>query len=232
MYSGKYDKLKYGLKDGAIKVIKINGTLNENLWNIAGFGETIFISSECHERLLASFDLHNAALIENELLEELNAKSKIGTCYSIKAELKEALGCNAHADKIVYLIDDLHEDINANCYLGKNIKLSLKVEDKLEGRLFIGKIIPLDSLLADQLNSDISVNVLEKEIARIDVVIPPGGELRIDSNVFNATLNGENILHLYSGDWIMISRDTTTLTVQTASGGKLIGQLLYTERYL
>ncbi len=232
MYNGKYGKLRFGLKDGATKVVKINAELNENLWNISGFGETISFSTECLERVFTSFSLHGATLIEAELFGELQATANISTCYSVKAELKEDLTSKANADKIIYLIDDLHEEINVDCYLGKNIEMALNLEDDLNGNLFIGKNVFYDFLVAEQLNAEIAANVLEKQMARIEVTIPPNGELRIDSNVFNATMNGENILHLYNGDWIMISRDTTTLTVQTASGGTLVGQLLYTERYL
>ena len=232
MYNGKYGKLRYGLKDGATKVIKIKAELNENLWNISGFGETITFSAECLERVFTSFSLHGATLIETELFDELQATANISTCYSIKAELKEDLTSEANADKIIYLIDDLNDNLKSSCYLGKNIEMTLSFEVDLNGSLFIGKNIFFDLLTADQLNAEIAANVLEKQTARIEVTIPPNGELRIDSNVFTVTMNGENILHLYNGDWIMISRDTTTLTVQTASGGTLIGQLLYTERYL
>ena len=232
MYNGKYGKIRYGLKDGVTKIVKVQGSLSENIWNISGHGETILITGYCHERITTSIKAHNVLLLEDSLTEDISCNATIGTCYSIKAELTESIECECDAKKIIYLVNDLHEEINDECYLGKNISLNLKAADSIDGQLFIGKIIPLEILLAEQINADISANVLEKEIARIDVTIPPGGELRIDSSVFNATLNGENILHLYNGDWIMISRDTTTLTVQTASGGKVVGQLLYTERYL
>ncbi len=64
------------------------------------------------------------------------------------------------------------------------------------------------------------------------LTIPPGGELRIDSELFLVLLNGENALHTQSGDWINISRNLLRLIVESASGGQLRGQLIYTERYL
>ena len=232
MYNGKYGKIRYGLKDGVTKIVKVQGNLCENICNISGHGETILVTGYCHERITTSIKAHNVLLLEDTGSEDVSGNANMGTCYSRKAQGREARECECNAKKIIYLVNDLHEEINSDCYASKNIWLNLKASDSIEGHLFIGKIIPLGILMAEQVNADISANVLEKEIARIDVTIPPGGELRIDSSVFNATLNGENILHLYNGDWIMISRDTTTLTVQTASGGKVVGQLLYTERYL
>ena len=70
------------------------------------------------------------------------------------------------------------------------------------------------------------------ERTALQLTIPPGGELRIDSEIFIVLLNGENALHTQSGDWINISRDLLRLIVESASGGQLQGQLIYTERYL
>lgn len=232
MYNAKYGKLKYGLKEGATKIIKISADLSENTWSIAGIGESIQLSYECNERVLSSSNINNATLIEDELTERLLCESKIGTCYSILAELNESVDVDANVVKEIFLVFELSDSVKNTCYLGKNISVIQEVKDGFSGSLFIGKVIQIDSLLADQVDADISANVLEKQIAYLDVVIPPGGELRIDSSLFNATLNGENILHLYNGDWIFISRDTTNLAIQTATGGKLKGKLLFTERYL
>ena len=232
MYNAKYGKLKYGLKDGTTKIIKISADLSENIWSIAGIGESIQLSYECNERVLSSSNINNATLIENECNEKLLCESKIGTCYSISTELIESIDVDVNAVKEIFLIFELRDSVKSACCLGKNISIIQHVKDKCSGSLFIGKEIHIDGLLADRVDADISANALEKQIAYLDVIIPPGGELRIDSSLFNATLNGENILHLYNGDWIFISRDTTTLTVQTATGGKIEGKLLFTERYL
>ena len=70
------------------------------------------------------------------------------------------------------------------------------------------------------------------ERTTLQLTIPPGGELRIDSGLFLVLLDGENALHTQSGDWINISRDLLRLIIESASGGQLRGQLIYTERYL
>ncbi len=78
----------------------------------------------------------------------------------------------------------------------------------------------------------VSVYVSSTERTTLQLTIPPGGELRIDSELFSVLLNGENALHTQSGDWINISRSLLRLVVESASGGRLEGQLIYTERYL
>lgn len=73
---------------------------------------------------------------------------------------------------------------------------------------------------------------LAAEVVLMQVTIPPGGELRLDSDVFLAMLDGENVLYAQSGDWINVSRELLRLIVESATGGDLEGQIIYTERYL
>ena len=70
------------------------------------------------------------------------------------------------------------------------------------------------------------------ETASFQLTIPPGGELRIDSDVFTVLLNNQNALHTQSGDWITVSRELLRVLIESASGGRLAGQLIYTERFL
>lgn len=232
MYNSKYGKLRYGIKQGATKVIKISGDLTEDVYSIAGIGDSTNIHCALSEMVTMSIKGYNTHLLDGTLLEETYSESKINTCYSIKEELQGDVFANARACKNIFLVFELADELKNDTYLSKNISLIESLADEISGSIFLGKKIFMESLFFDEVNADISANVLEKEIAYLDVLIPPGGEIRIDSSLFNATLNGNNILHLYSGDWINVSRDTTTLAIQTATGGTLSGKLLLTERYL
>ena len=68
--------------------------------------------------------------------------------------------------------------------------------------------------------------------AIITIAIPPGGELRIDSDTFRVLLDGENILYAQEGDWINVARDVLYLDIESATGGALEGSINYQERYL
>ena len=75
-----------------------------------------------------------------------------------------------------------------------------------------------------------SVDLTAEESFTVNVTIPRGAELRIDSDNFIVTLDGVSILHLHTGDFINISRGSLELMVD--SGNPLSGELVYTERYL
>ena len=68
--------------------------------------------------------------------------------------------------------------------------------------------------------------------AIITIAIPPGGEIRIDSDTFRVLLDGENILYAQEGDWINVAREVLYLDVESATGGALEGSITYQERYL
>lgn len=68
--------------------------------------------------------------------------------------------------------------------------------------------------------------------AIITIAIPPGGELRIDSDTFRVLLDGENILYAQEGDWIHVAREVLYLDIESATGGALEGSITYQERYL
>lgn len=94
------------------------------------------------------------------------------------------------------------------------------------------KNIHTSLVAADILTAILEATSQTTEIVTVQVTIPPGGELRLDSDVFLAMLNGENVLYAQSGDWINVSRALLRLIVESATGGSLEGQLIYTERFL
>jgi len=146
----------------------------------------------------------------------------------------------------------LSETLQGSIYGQKNTPAALTVRDVLAARAQGSKNIPAPLELADRLTaaaagsknvtaslkvSEVLTSMLEAtsqttERTTLQLTIPPGGELRIDSELFLVLLNGENALHTQSGDWINVSRELLRLIIESASGGQLRGQLIYTERYL
>lgn len=140
----------------------------------------------------------------------------------------------------------------SNARAGKDIGRIVKAQGRMEQRIWASKDIPAGLSLWERLfvrpagskniPSALSGNgvltILSSassqttETARIRLTIPPGSELRLDSQLFTALLDGENVLYAQEGDWITLSDRLLRMLVESASGGKLEGQLIYTERYL
>lgn len=120
----------------------------------------------------------------------------------------------------------------AAVYAAKNLPAPLELSDRLTMEASGVKNVPGALLATEVLTSMLEATSQTTERTTLQLTIPPGGELRIDSELFSVLLNGENALHAQSGDWINISRSLLRLVVESASGGRLEGQLIYTERYL
>lgn len=120
----------------------------------------------------------------------------------------------------------------AAVYAAKNLPAPLELSDRLTMEASGVKNVPGALLASEVLTSMLEATSQTTERTTLQLTIPPGGELRIDSELFSVLLNGENALHAQSGDWINISRSLLRLVVESASGGRLEGQLIYTERYL
>lgn len=77
-----------------------------------------------------------------------------------------------------------------------------------------------------------SVQTREVVMSFPDLEIPPGGVLTIDSELFNAMLNGENIIDQYDGEWITFDRPLQGVDVESGTSGPISVSILYRERYL
>lgn len=115
---------------------------------------------------------------------------------------------------------------------GKDMPQALTAHGALAGGQYASKDIRGAHLLSGVLTVLAGAITQETDVVSVMVTLPPGAELRIDSDTYRFTLNGQNILYAQAGDWVKVSRDLLRLDIESASGGALAGNLIYTERYL
>ena len=158
--------------------------------------------------------------------------------------------CKMNANICIYF--DEEEIISSITYGSRNENIVALLADELNGKLHGSKTIPYMINFSDEVESytngvmnrytdwmlnEVMTSLMEAvsqttEIARVDITIPPGSELRIDSETFRAMLDGENILYAQNGDWLTLTRELMYIDIESATGGSLEGMIIYTERYL
>lgn len=131
---------------------------------------------------------------------------------NIVALLAEMLDCKTHGSKTMPCSFDFIDVFTADTYGVKNIKTSHVLNEVL--------ISMLDAISQTT------------ETVRIDITLPPGSEIRIDSDTYRVIMDGTNILYAQSGDWLTLTRELLNIDIESASGGSLTGTIIYTERYL
>ncbi len=117
-------------------------------------------------------------------------------------------------------------------YASKNIPAPASEREALAASVFVSKDKFFTTVVSEALGAVTAATSQTTETARVQITIPPGGELRIDSEYFTVTLNGENVLHEQSGDWINLSPELLRLIIESATGGGLTGDIIFTERFL
>lgn len=159
---------------------------------------------------------------------EVGAQANIEEAAEFGAELLQA----SAGVKNIGFTSDFADALNAKILSAKNIITKLSLSGAINGRQYGSKNIRNTELFSAVLTALAGAVTQETDTVSVTVTIPPGAELRIDSDTYRVTLNGQNILYAQSGDWVYVSRDLLRLNIESTSGGAMSGNLIYTERYL
>lgn len=172
------------------------------------------------------------------IASSFSAQDALGAEIQLSADVLSSAAFTDNLQGTIYAQKDLPmtltamEALGSNIWASKDIPSDMNLTERLSAQITGSKDVPSAFLASEVLTTSFEAISQTMERAVFQLAIPPGGELRIDSELFTVLLNGENALHTQSGDWINISRELLRLVVESASGGGLEGQLIYTERYL
>lgn len=100
------------------------------------------------------------------------------------------------------------------------------------GRAEIGNLFLLTEFAGESMWGLADAVHLDVETVQIVLTIPAGSELRIDTENYLVTLDGENVLYAQSGDWPRLERSLQAIDIDAGSGGELTGSVTYTELWL
>lgn len=208
----------------------------------------------CYEKFDVTVNFGKNTQISFITSEKFNVNSIGSITYIEKFNLEEKIDLNVITNSYVVLDVSLKEKLNFNLNINEDIYQDLLVEEKLNikpnislnanfenifedsinmDNLLIGKDILHDEInIYEALLTQISSYFLDSKIVSINITIPPGKTLIIDSDKFTAYLNNENVLDKYNGDWILLSRNVKSIELFTGEGKKLESYIIYKERFL
>lgn len=227
----RYSRLRYSVNREE-REIGIAETFFETLGALAGAAVPVSVRERYAEALQGSAQGTVSVIASftegDSLTAAVRMSADVATEEAFAGELTAAVkGCKNTPAALAS-----GDALAAAVYAAKNLPAPLELSDRLTMEASGVKNVPGALLASEVLTSMLEATSQTTERTTLQLTIPPGGELRIDSELFSVLLNGENALHAQSGDWINISRSLLRLVVESASGGRLEGQLIYTERYL
>lgn len=172
-----------------------------------------------------------AALLESVSLDEavdclVNAVATMTDVETFTEEIAVAAVLEAES----YDAMALTESMRSVAEIGAETPDRIAIEESILATVEIGSIINTSERFDEFLNALASVKTATQEIIDINVTIPPGGELVIDSDTYTVTLGGINVLHLHSGVWLYID-DSVVDVLVSAGGGSPTATVTYAERW-
>lgn len=232
MFSDRqYSLLRYSVNAGA-REAPIAESFLEEVKAVIGSAVPVAVSERFAEAVQGSAQGTVSLVFAFAAASGLLTEVRLSANEAVSAKVAEALQTAVSGSKDAYAALTAREDLEATVWGSKDLLTALTVKDILTAEAAGSKDILLSQMLTEALGTVLAATTQTTETASFQLTIPPGGELRIDSDVFTVLLNGQNALHTQSGDWITVSRELLRLLIESASGGQLEGQLIYTERFL
>lgn len=230
MYGGRYGLARYSLDEG--RALEAGEVFSAALGGLAGGAVPLDAGEGFAGALLGRARIVVLIGAAFTAAAGLSGAARLSADVPVGAGFAAALGGSTYAQKDLPAALEALGALLGTARAGKDLPAPLEPAARLNGLARGSKDLPGGLLAWEVLGSMGEATSQTTRRACFQLTIPPGGELRIDSGLFLVLLDGENALHAQSGDWVEVSRALLRLTIESASGGGLEGQMIYTERYL
>lgn len=211
--------------------ITLRASFVEDLQGQIGAGSDVRVENLALVGKLEAVANGASAIIYNpSVIEELTA-SAVGTAaFPIEATFVDELNALSSVGADFRLVAEFTDNLQHEGAVGANITMIVALADTLNTENRIGANLDYSASVSAILSAFTDAGNLEELVTIILGSIPPGSELRIDSENFTVTLDGQNVLKMHQGDWIDMERELWGIVVNAA--GSLEGNVVYKERYL
>ena len=232
MFGGKFGKIRFGLQEADFGEFEVKARFYESIRSTSAFGLDFDAATAYSETFASDFLLTKGVPFTVLAEESVQTNVELLGTLPIVTRIEEKLLTDILLSENIYTIEQIKEKVKASVWLSETIDFFLNLSGAVKPDIQFGKNIWNPINVSESIHHFTSIYTLDQERMEIQVSIPPGGKLYIDSENFNILLNGSNVLHLHQGDWIHVDRETIRLVLDAGSGRSLNGNLLVTERYL
>ena len=232
---GRFNLQRFNVvNDSAYNDIYIKESMVETFDSLISYAENLFHESYTIITAYSKSFATPGFLSDFRAEAEFDAEIESVVNFGFVTELLEIL------EGFFYLSDDEHldeyhqENIESNVYVSNDMLFDASANAVMLCGVFFSANFIIPSFDASEIfDSSISSAAFNYLYINVDVTIPAGGVLIIDSDNFNVLLNGQNAIDKQRGDWLdELARNTFDISITSAGASSLVGSILYTERYL
>lgn len=234
---GRFDRMRFSVLETQGDDVQFIGSATEAMRAMVGTGGNI------HEMIFAS------ASVDGAVMGAPGVRFS-GTAGAIMREgvrgIVRIMGAIAMAAEIaarLSLSQDSAPDIRGAAWMKAKARLSADVywradaAEALGGEACIGVSALMPPMQMDEwFDAQVTTVHFSLRNALFDLAIPPGGTLVIDSGGYWVLLDGEEMIHAHSGDWLILSRNTYDVALEAMEGDtdalEADTRVLYTEKWL
>lgn len=230
----RFDIHGFDVSGGMFRYIKAKGV--ENVSVSIGSALNYHVLAIGYERvthpIMAGVRGRVIAASGSETVAEAVAEGNIHV--NPKPKFTETIGANISLGAEIRLPLSLLEAITGKLTLGADIGLALEGAETVDSDAVLGADIRLEPEGFELVSASTTAEAIETKVCVLNVTLRPGQRLIIDASNYNVLLDGENAIHIQSGDWIdELIRNTSAIDITAASGASNIeATILYTERFL
>lgn len=207
------------------------GSYNTAFFNRRSGVKTYSAAFEMYANMTATMQTSALYTVYYQCFSPLNCDADLwwgyDEAYSLEAEVLSEAAPMLYVNPVIFCTGGLGARFNPMLLEVYRAAASMEASAKMVLMVY------LDRDFAAALSAAInSVQTREVVMTFPNLEVPPGGVLTIDSELFNAMLNGENIIDQYDGEWITFDRPLQGVDVESGTSGPISVSILYRERYL
>ncbi|MCL2398491.1 MAG: hypothetical protein FWC91_01940 [Defluviitaleaceae bacterium] len=234
---GGFNTMSFNSSNDMYRYLDAESIIHEHMGGLIGQTKIISVISRIREQL--DVRANPSAILPNsvQLYERITHEPLELLVYAFnESNMQERVTGQMHSGKIMYQLPNIKEVIENNSHAGKIFYTEFEIKEILEGNVHVGKIMWEESDLYEIINNFLRIALRRYQTFFISGEMPPGSELRVDSNNFTVFLNHRgqtiNLRSRFIGDWIHFDRNTQRLHVGHQGNPRLEGDVIYNDRWL
>jgi len=233
MSTAKYNIAKYNSPTARIKYIYLDFSAHSEIIAVVGartympllFRANSRVNSKVNMRILLPLEFVSADRLTSKVTPILFIHMHLIT----KDYVSSLVSIFAYIDSTLIFSSKLMPKIHVGMLM--HIE-TLNMSSDIDSSVTIGQLIPLNFHSVDVVYAFVSMGMKRQASFTINTIIPPGGEIRIDSENFSVIRGTEDIFWTFSGEWIMLNRNTRQLVLSAQAGTLIEGELVYDARFI
>lgn len=236
MNGGEFARLPFA-RDGITGLtIQRRVRANDELLAQAGLGETAIRDVHAFHTYNAHVTVVRSHVRALRIADALETRAAISMFLHRHTPAKETLAARTVLNARYYRAAPVTEVLEAAAILNKERLRRAKIAEALAGAALLNRGMNRFVLSTDDLEGFSDAVSIHMQTDQINVTIPAGGRLVLDTEHFTVALVVDgvttNVYQYHLGDFATIDENTLDVLVSAGTGGELSGFITLTERYL